>query len=67
MDLNLIVALFLWVKIAWLVSVIVYWVGVLDGAGNPLDNKGPLKTEAQISLNGVPINPVVEKTDTRIA
>lgn len=34
---------------------------VLDGAGNPLDNKGPLKTEAQISLNGVPINPLSRK------
>jgi len=29
---------------------------VLDGAGNPLDDKGPLKTEAKVSLNGVPIN-----------
>lgn len=34
---------------------------VLDGAGNPLDNKGPLKTDAQISLNGVPINPLSRK------
>ncbi|NOT13628.1 MAG: flagellar protein export ATPase FliI [Methylococcaceae bacterium] len=34
---------------------------VLDGAGNPLDDKGPLKTEAQISLNGSPINPLSRK------
>ncbi|TAN70395.1 MAG: flagellar protein export ATPase FliI [Methylobacter sp.] len=31
---------------------------VLDGAGNALDDKGPLKTDALISLNGVPINPL---------
>ncbi|MFU8787675.1 MAG: flagellar protein export ATPase FliI [Methylobacter sp.] len=31
---------------------------VLDGAGNAIDNKGPLKTDALISLNGVPINPL---------
>jgi len=31
---------------------------VLDGAGNPIDSKGPLKTDALISLNGVPINPL---------
>jgi flagellum-specific ATP synthase len=31
---------------------------VLDGSGKPLDNKGPLKTDAQISLNGTPINPL---------
>ncbi|EGW20509.1 flagellar protein export ATPase FliI [Methylobacter tundripaludum] len=31
---------------------------VLDGAGNAIDDKGPLKTDAQISLNGVPINPL---------
>jgi flagellum-specific ATP synthase len=34
---------------------------VVDGAGNPLDDKGPLKIEAQISLNGVPINPLSRK------
>jgi flagellum-specific ATP synthase len=34
---------------------------VLDGAGNPLDNKGPLKTDAQISLTGTPINPLTRK------
>ena len=34
---------------------------VLDGAGNPLDDKGPLKTEAQNSLNGSPINPLSRK------
>lgn len=31
---------------------------VLDGAGNAIDDKGPLKTDAFISLNGVPINPL---------
>ncbi len=31
---------------------------VLDGAGNAIDDKGPLKTDALISLNGVPINPL---------
>jgi len=31
---------------------------VLDGAGNAIDGKGPLKTDALISLNGVPINPL---------
>jgi flagellum-specific ATP synthase len=34
---------------------------VLDGAGNPLDDKGPLITDAQISLNGSPINPLSRK------
>jgi len=34
---------------------------VLDGAGNPLDDKGALKTTAQISLNGTPINPLSRK------
>ncbi|MDD2863511.1 MAG: flagellar protein export ATPase FliI [Methylococcales bacterium] len=34
---------------------------VLDGAGNPLDDKGPLRTTAQISLNGTPINPLTRK------
>lgn len=34
---------------------------VLDGAGNPLDGKGPLKTDAQISLTGTPINPLSRK------
>ncbi len=31
---------------------------VLDGAGNPLDDKGALKTEAKVSLNGESINPL---------
>ncbi|MGZ4976729.1 MAG: flagellar protein export ATPase FliI [Methylobacter sp.] len=31
---------------------------VLDGAGTAIDDKGPLITDAQISLNGVPINPL---------
>ena len=34
---------------------------VVDGAGRPLDNKGPLKTEAKISLTGVQINPLSRK------
>ncbi|MDP2902073.1 MAG: flagellar protein export ATPase FliI [Methylovulum sp.] len=34
---------------------------VLDGAGNPLDNKGPLKADAYVSLNGTPINPLSRK------
>lgn len=34
---------------------------VLDGAGNPLDDKGPLKTDAMISLGGTPINPLSRK------
>jgi flagellum-specific ATP synthase len=34
---------------------------VLDGAGNPLDDKGPLKADTQISLNGTPINPLSRK------
>ena len=34
---------------------------VLDGAGNPLDDKGPLKTDAQISLSGKTINPLSRK------
>ena len=34
---------------------------VLDGSGKPLDNKGPLRTDAQISLNGVSINPLTRK------
>jgi flagellum-specific ATP synthase len=34
---------------------------VLDGAGNAIDGKGPLKTDALVSLNGVPINPLSRK------
>ena len=34
---------------------------VLDGAGNPLDNKGPLDTDAKISLSGATINPLSRK------
>jgi flagellum-specific ATP synthase len=34
---------------------------VLDGAGNPLDDKGLLRTTAQISLNGKTINPLSRK------
>ncbi|WP_426994346.1 flagellar protein export ATPase FliI [Methylomonas sp. CM2] len=34
---------------------------VLDGAGQALDNKGPLITDAKASLSGVPINPLTRK------
>ncbi|WKJ91837.1 flagellar protein export ATPase FliI [Methylomonas montana] len=34
---------------------------VLDGAGNPLDSKGPLDTDAKISLAGTTINPLRRK------
>lgn len=34
---------------------------VLDGAGNPLDDKGPLKTDTKTSLDGEPINPLSRK------
>lgn len=34
---------------------------VLDGAGNALDDKGPLKTDAKVSLNGQSINPLSRK------
>lgn len=31
---------------------------VVDGAGNPLDGKGPIETTARIPLSGQPINPM---------
>jgi flagellum-specific ATP synthase len=34
---------------------------VLDGAGNPLDSKGPLNSDAKVSLAGVNINPLSRK------
>jgi len=34
---------------------------VLDGAGNAIDDKGPLKTDTLMSLNGAPINPLSRK------
>lgn len=34
---------------------------VLNGAGNALDDKGPLKTDAKISLGGKTINPLSRK------
>ena len=34
---------------------------VLDGAGKPLDDKGPLKTDTKTSLNGKNINPLSRK------
>ena len=34
---------------------------VIDGAGNPLDNKGSLQTDAYLSLAGVATNPLARK------
>ncbi|PPD35512.1 MAG: flagellar protein export ATPase FliI [Methylomonas sp.] len=34
---------------------------VIDGAGNPLDSKGPLLTDAKMSLAGTTINPLSRK------
>ncbi|OAI09738.1 EscN/YscN/HrcN family type III secretion system ATPase [Methylomonas lenta] len=34
---------------------------VIDGAGKPLDSKGPLNTDANVSLAGVTINPLARK------
>jgi len=34
---------------------------VIDGSGSALDNKGPLITEAKVSLSGTPINPLNRK------
>jgi flagellum-specific ATP synthase len=34
---------------------------VVDGAGKPLDSKGPLETEAQVSLTGQTINPLARQ------
>jgi len=31
---------------------------VIDGAGQPLDGQGPLRTEARVPLHGTPINPL---------
>lgn len=31
---------------------------VIDGSGQPLDDKGALKTEAKVSLSGIPMNPL---------
>ncbi len=31
---------------------------VLDGSGKPLDDKGPIKTDAKVSLTGIPMNPL---------
>ncbi len=31
---------------------------VIDGAGNPLDNLGPLRAETSVSIHGKPINPL---------
>lgn len=34
---------------------------VLDGAGKPLDGKGPLRTHERVPLSGKPINPLAKK------
>lgn len=34
---------------------------VIDGAGKPLDSKGPLRTDSKVSLTGVQINPLARK------
>jgi len=34
---------------------------VIDGAGKPLDSKGPLNTDANVSLAGATINPLARK------
>ena len=31
---------------------------VIDGSGQPLDDKGTLKTDAKVSLSGIPMNPL---------
>ena len=31
---------------------------VIDGSGQPLDDKGVLKTDAKVSLSGIPMNPL---------
>jgi flagellum-specific ATP synthase len=31
---------------------------VIDGAGRPLDNEGPLRLEGRVPLQGIPINPL---------
>lgn len=33
---------------------------VLDGAGKPLDGKGPLRTHERVPLNGRPVNPLAK-------
>lgn len=34
---------------------------VIDGAGRPLDGRGPIRTDAQVRLTGVPINPLARQ------
>lgn len=34
---------------------------VMDGAGNPLDGKGPLQVSDRMPLNGTPINPLARR------
>ena len=34
---------------------------VIDGLGNPIDNKGPILTESEYSIYGTPINPLSRK------
>jgi flagellum-specific ATP synthase len=34
---------------------------VIDGSGQPLDDKGSLKTDAKVSLTGIPLNPLTRE------
>jgi flagellum-specific ATP synthase len=38
---------------------------VVDGAGNPLDGRGPVETDASVRLTGIPINPLMRKAITQ--
>jgi flagellum-specific ATP synthase len=38
---------------------------VIDGAGEPLDGKGPIETDASVRLTGVPINPLMRTPVTQ--
>jgi len=38
---------------------------VVDGAGQPLDGRGPIEGEASVRLTGTPINPLLRQTITQ--
>src|ERR1700761_2974401 len=38
---------------------------VIDGAGEPLDGKGPVETDASVRLTGVPMNPLMRTPVTQ--
>lgn len=38
---------------------------VIDGAGQPLDGMGPLRTETRVPLHGIPINPLKREAISR--